>query len=86
MVTNAEIGSWFDKGVIQGYTHLIVVEDTYEYENFPVYAKCDEDAIKLFKRSNEISLQRVTGVYDLRVGKAKQMILPHILRPPILTA
>jgi len=86
MAVNVEVGNWFDKGILQGSTHLMVIEDTYEYEHYPVYASCDEDAIRLFNRSNDISLQRVTEVYDLRLGKAKQMILPHILRPPRLTA
>lgn len=57
-----EISEWFDEGVRQGAT-LLVVCDTYDYEDYPEYAKSKEQALAMDK--NPGSMQRVMEVYVL---------------------
>lgn len=71
MTTYLEIAEWYDRGVAQGATYMIVWVDTYDYEDYPSYAKTYEEA----RRSvdNPGSMQRVMEVYDLRRDKTVQI-------------
>jgi hypothetical protein len=68
-----EISSWFDRGVKQGATHMIVVCDTFDHEDYPCYAESPEDAQKVYDEHNGPNMQRVMEVYDLRMDKASQL-------------
>lgn len=39
----ADIKKDFDYGVAQGYTHMIIMCDTYDYEDFPIYVSAGEN-------------------------------------------
>ena len=39
MTTNTDIGEWFDDGVELGASHMIIVCDTFDHEDYPVYVK-----------------------------------------------
>lgn len=67
------LSGWFDEGVEQGATHMIVVCDTFDYGDFPIYVKPDEDARKETTKQGNESMQRILEVYDLRADKAAQM-------------
>jgi hypothetical protein len=71
--TKAEIERWFDTGLKVGSTHMIVVCDMFDCEDYPVYADNDEQARKVFDAHNEQHMQRVMEVYDLRLARAMQM-------------
>lgn len=43
MTSRNDISSWFDSGIQLGATHMIVVCDTYDYDDYPVYVKADPD-------------------------------------------
>lgn len=58
-----EISAWFDMGVKDGYTHMLVICDTFDYEDYPTYAKSKEEAVALEKTPG--SMQRVMEVYIL---------------------
>ena len=73
MTTSAEIAAWFDRGVEQKKTHLIVVCDTFDHDDYPVYADGDEEAWKEYTSHNGPNMQRVMEVYDLRKPKAPQL-------------
>lgn len=73
MTTREEISGWFDRGVKQGSTHLIVVCDTYDYEDYPVFASNDQDAKDQYSAHNGPNMQKVMEVYDLKMDKEAQM-------------
>jgi hypothetical protein len=73
MTTITQIGSWFDLGVAEGKTHLIVVCDTFDHEDYPVFAKGDEEALNKYENYNGLNMQRVMEVYDLRKPKDPQI-------------
>ena len=71
--TKDEISSWFDRGVAQKATHLIVVCDTYDHDDYPCFANGDADVIEKHGYYDGKNMQRVMEVYDLRADKVEQM-------------
>ena len=72
MTTKEEIGTWFDKGKESGFLYMIVVCDTFDHEDYPVYTK-EEDFKKEYDAHNNINMQRVMEVYDLSIDKEFQI-------------
>jgi len=70
--TKAMLEEWFDNGITQKATHMIVVCDTFSHENYPVYVKEDEDCREQAKRYDGVNMQRLLEVYDLRKSKESQ--------------
>ncbi len=70
--TPTTLSCWFDDGIKQNATHMIVVCDTFDYVDFPVYVMPGEDARKRAQKEGNGEMQRVTEVYDLRKDKAAQ--------------
>jgi hypothetical protein len=69
-----DLSRWFDEGVRQGATHMVVVCDTFDWEDFPVYVMpgdVAEDVVR--QRSNPNQMSRVMEVYNLSMSKAEQM-------------
>lgn len=80
MTNRTEIAGWFDKGVMIGATHLIVVCDTYDHEDYPVFMSSPADCLAKYKHPGE--MQRVMEVYDLAQDKAEQMAEFRAMRLP----
>jgi hypothetical protein len=47
--THQDISGWFDEGLDKGATHMIVMCDTYEYFNFPMYIMPGESPREKFE-------------------------------------
>ena len=69
----SEIAAWFDRGLTLGATHLIVVCDTFDHEDYPVYVMKGEDAVAKAHQYDGKDMQRVMEVYSLRKDKAAQL-------------
>lgn len=66
MTTRAQISNWFDRGVESGYSHMVIVCDTFDYEDFPVFTNHPEEEGKGY-------MQRVMEVYRLSDDKEEQL-------------
>ena len=62
---------WFEAGVQQGARHMLVICDTYDHEDYPVYTKTDAEC--LARHDNPGEMQRVMEVYDLRMSREEQL-------------
>lgn len=71
--SKSDIQGWFERGVGQGATHMIVVCDTFDHEDYPVFVQDGEDARKKADSYNGRNMQRVMEVYDLRADMADQL-------------
>jgi hypothetical protein len=80
--TKNEISQWFDNGVNnpEKPTHMIVVCDTYEYDDYPVYVNPSEDVQKIYEKYNGPNMQRVIEVYNLKEDKTPQMAVARAMR------
>jgi len=80
MTTQAQISQWFDDGVKQGATHLIVACDTWDYEDYPVYVTEGEDAKAKAEKYNSTNMQSLMEVYKLTDDKVEQLNIPRCIR------
>jgi len=71
MTTKSTIASWFDRGVAEGASHMIVICDTFDYEDYPVFVDTAEEARDRFNNPGE--MQRVMEVYNLKMDKEAQL-------------
>lgn len=72
--SRADIENWFDRGVKAKNTYLIVVCDTFDHDDYPVYVGKGEDFYEVYDRySGGQNMQRVMEVYDLSCDKTSQM-------------
>jgi hypothetical protein len=82
MASKEELSSWFDNGVSQGATHLIVVSDTFSHEDYPVFCEGAAHTLDRYKHYDGRNMQRVMEVYDLGADKAEQFKLARVMRLP----
>lgn len=76
MTTQDDIIQWFHRGEEQGATHMIVVCDTFDYEDFPVFIKPGEDVKERENYYNSPTrMSRVMEVYNL-----DKPMMPQILK------
>jgi hypothetical protein len=68
-----DISQWFDHGCNTKATHLIVVCDTYDWDDYPVYVKSSENVREVFEHYSDKNMQRVMEVYNLKEDKETQL-------------
>jgi hypothetical protein len=67
------IQRWFEEGVKQGASHMIVVTDTWDWEDYPVYVRPPAKPQNVVKKRENQAHQKVTEVYNLKMDMAKQL-------------
>ena len=65
--------TWFQRGVKQGATHMIVVCDTYDWVDFPVYVSPEEDVREVEAKYGGVNMQKIMEVYNLNLNMDAQM-------------
>lgn len=63
--TQDDIVRWFTEGKRQKATHMIVVCDTFDHEDYPVYVGPKENVRTVVSAYNGPNMQRVMEVYNL---------------------
>jgi hypothetical protein len=72
--TKADIKRWLKQGKAEGATHVVVVCDTFDWEDYPVYVKPEEDVKEVEKKYSGPNMQRVMEVYNLKKDLAEQLL------------
>lgn len=67
------IKGWFERGLRQGATHLIVVCDTYDHDDYPVFVEKGQDPRKVAEEYNGKNMQRIMEVYALHLPMDPQL-------------
>lgn len=68
-----DLRGWFEKGKLEGATHMIIVCDIFDYEDYPVYVLPKEDVRDKAFDLGTTNMQKVMEVYDLRKDIEGQM-------------
>lgn len=68
MTTRAQIKEWLDNAE-ETDTHVIIVTDTFNYEDYPVYASGLDDLYEKQDKYSQASMQKIMEVYDLSKDK-----------------
>ena len=74
MVTTREmIQEWWTRGKAQNATHMIIVCDTFDHEDYPVFVMPGEDVHQKVAEYNGPNMQRVMEVYNFAMKFEKQL-------------
>ena len=80
--TLLDIKGYVARAQKEGAAYLIVACDTYDYENYPVFVKTDDEFWAEYRRIAGGSMQKVDEVYDLSLDILKQIRERRAFRPP----
>lgn len=72
-LTPGTIKVWFESGQAMGKDYMIIVCDTFSYEDYPVYAHGNGDFLEKYSRYNGKNMQRIMEVYDLNMDMETQL-------------
>lgn len=71
--TPDQIREWLEQGQDLKATHVIVVCDTFDYEDYPVYVKPGQDVRKIAAEHDGPNMQKVMEVYNLSLDIEQQL-------------
>ena len=63
--SDAEVNRWVTEATQRGATHLLVVCDTFDGDEYPVSVSKGEDIRDALTRYHDANMQKVVVVYDL---------------------
>ena len=66
--TQSEIREWLQDGKKQNASHMLVVCDTFDYHDYPVYVNENEDINEIYQKYNNTNMQKVMEVYNLSMN------------------
>lgn len=73
VTTKHEIRLWLQEAKDAGATHMLVVCDTFDHEDYPVKVMPNEDVQKKMKEAVDIGMTRLMEVYSLRRDFEEQL-------------
>lgn len=77
-----DIKGWFDRGIAQNKDFMIIVCDTFNYEDYPVY--CSFTAFNAqYNAHSGKNMQRIMEVYDLSMDRDKQLAENRAFNKPV---
>ena len=71
--TQDDIRRWLARGEEQDATHLIVVVDGFDHEDYPVYVHANEKVREIYDQYNGKDMQRVMEVYSYALDLESQI-------------
>ena len=82
MVTKKEIAEWFDASKKSGSRYLIIVCDSFSYEDYPVAVAPEDDVNERIKQIRRSPMQRIMEVYDLEMDRTEQLRAARVFNFP----
>jgi hypothetical protein len=73
MTTKEDIKGWLERGLECEATHVIIVCDTFDYEDYPVFVEKGQDVQEVIKKMNGQSMQKIMEVYNLALPIEEQL-------------
>lgn len=77
-----QLMDWFERGVDQGHDFMIVVVDTFDYVDYPVYTSKATFQNEYSKYEKGRNMQKVREVYNLNMDMVEQMSEHRAFHPP----
>jgi hypothetical protein len=74
--SKAEIRTWLESSP-KDVSHMIVVRDTFDYEDYPIYVDKGEDVQKLVDHYDNKPSSKTVEVYNLKMDHQKQLREKH---------
>lgn len=77
MTDKKTIQGWFEEGRKQHATHMIVVCDTFDFEDYPVYVSMKENVHEVKAKYDSKDMQKVMEVYRIEDGNMEEQLAMH---------
>lgn len=71
--TRSDIEGWFDNGVADKQQFMIIVCDTFDWEDYPIFCDDAKELAEQYASHNGVNMQTIMEVYDLTKDKVTQM-------------
>ena len=71
--TRDDITQWLHRGQEKGATHMLVVCDTFDYSDYPVFVMPGQDAHKVADENNGRNMTKLMEVYKLAMDWETQL-------------
>ena len=68
-----DIKGWLECGKKEGATHMCVVCDTFDWSDYPVFVRPDQDAREVAKQNNGPNMTKLMEVYRLDMDWDQQL-------------
>ena len=81
--TREDIIGWLERAEEEDARWVIIAVDTWDYENYPIYVREDEDFWSRYPTGN---MQRVDEVYDMQMDMEAQLRERRANHPPVKTS
>jgi len=78
-----DIKGWLRRGQAEEATHVIIVHDTYDHENYPVFVLPGEDVFERASKFNGPNMQAIDEVYDLSMDIDEQLNERRAFHPDV---
>ena len=72
-ITRENIREWLEDGAEEGATHVIVICDTFSYEEYPVFVSSSEKVSDKVNSYRSKDMQTVMEVYNLSMDWDEQL-------------
>lgn len=73
MTTKSEIRNWLHAGLEKKATHVLVVCDTYDWSDYPVFIMPGDDIHEKIDKNNGPNMTKLMEVYDLSMDLETQL-------------
>ena len=81
--TSNDIKQWLDTAESNGTRWLIIAVDHWDYENYPMFCKTEDEFWDCFKRaSNSGNMQSIDEIYDMALDREMQVAELRANHPP----
>jgi hypothetical protein len=71
--TQQDIRGWLLRGKAAGARYMLVVCDSFDYEDYPVFVNPNEDIQAKAQQYNGVNMQRIMECYDLEMDWELQL-------------
>lgn len=71
--SKSQIREWVERGAKTGATHVIIVCDRWDYEDYPVYVDKGQSVNEEVSKRNGKNMQSVMEVYNLSMDIESQL-------------
>lgn len=73
VTTRDEIRGWLNSPRAEGASHMLVVCDTFEWDDYPVYVHVGQDVREVAKRHDGPNMTKLMEVYNLYMDHEQQL-------------
>lgn len=67
------IRAWLNRGKEEGATHVIIMCDTFKFEDYPVMVMPGQDARKEVEKRDKKNMAKLLEVYNLSIDISEQL-------------